>query len=56
MLKTAENAKKTLYKEFDFGLVIFKDFPKGLTHEFESNLKNCLFHYIFFKNRVRKDD
>ena len=30
-------------------------FPKRLTPDFESKLKNCLFDYILL-NRVRKDD
>lgn len=33
--KTAKKVEKTLYKESDFGLAIFVDFPEGLTHDFE---------------------
>ena len=46
MFKTTKKAEKTLYKEFDFGLAIFVDFPKGLTHDFESKLENC--RLLFF--------
>ena len=35
MFKTAKNVEKTLYKESDFGLAIFVDFPEGLTHDFK---------------------
>ena len=35
MFKTAKKVQKTFYKEFDFGLAIFVDFPKGLTDDFK---------------------
>ena len=38
-----------------FVWVPFLIFPKRLTPDFESKLKNCLFDYILL-NRVRKDD
>ena len=46
MFKTAKKVEKTFYKEFDFGLAIFMDFPKGLTHDFESKLESC--RLLFF--------
>ena len=46
MFKTAKKVEKPFYKEFDFGLAIFMDFPRGLTHDFESKLENC--RLLFF--------
>ena len=48
MFKTAKKVEKTFYKESDFGLAIFEDFPKGLTHDFEWKCENCFFDYTFF--------
>ena len=47
MFKTTKKAEKTLYKEFDFGLAIFVDFPKGLTHDFKWKFQ-FFFCTIFF--------
>ena len=48
MFKTAKNVEKTLYKESDFGLAIFVDFPEGLTHDFKWKCENCFFLLYFF--------